>query len=73
MGQIAMSDPSSSNPHLQTAILRFWAQGMDITQTFSQAEINSVPGLAAAIETVRVLPSLAGWDEEDASMRKKDL
>lgn len=49
----------------ELAVLRFWAQGIDIARTFTQAEVASVDGLAAAINAVASLPAALGWDEEE--------
>ena len=51
----------------EIAILRFWAQAMDIARTFRDDEIRSVPGLAAAIEAARPLPDAIGWGGEEDS------
>ena len=57
---------------LELAVLRFWAEGVEITHKFSQSEINSVPGLAAAIEAVSTLPSLIGWGDEEPLRREEE-
>jgi hypothetical protein len=55
---------------LELAVLRFWAAGVDITQKFGQSEINSVPGLATAIEAVKALPLVIGWGDEEPLRRE---
>jgi hypothetical protein len=55
---------NTSNTDLRLAVLRFWAEGAEIAQRFDQAEIMSVPELAAAIEAVKLLPAAIGWEDE---------
>jgi hypothetical protein len=60
--------PHDSDPRevdFELAILRFWAEGIGITQRFSRQQIMAVPGLAAAIEAVKALPAAIGWDDEE--------
>jgi hypothetical protein len=59
------SELKSLSPSLEMAILRFWAQGLSISQQFSEAEIKSVPGLAAAIDAIGTLPAAIGRDDDD--------
>jgi hypothetical protein len=62
---IIASDSKSLSPELEFAILRLWAQGLSLSQQFGEAEIRSIPGLAAAIDAIRALPSAIGRDEDD--------
>lgn len=65
MGDFMPNGSTSPNPDLQLAILRFWAQAIDITRTFSQAEIKMVPELVAAISAVKLLPAAIGWEDDE--------
>jgi precorrin-3B methylase len=58
-----MGVTSDTEISIELAILRFWAAAMHIEQSFSQAEIEVLPGLAAAIAAARQLPGVIGWDD----------
>jgi hypothetical protein len=45
-------------------ILQFWAQGIDILQTFSEDQLRAVPSLKKAIEIASRLPHEIGWGDE---------
>ena len=50
---------------LALAVMRLWGAAMQIEQSFSQADIWSVPHLLCAIETARRLPAGVGWAEPE--------
>lgn len=56
-------DNNPVSPELQLAVLRLWAAALQMEQGFSRHEIESVPGLAQAIQAVQSLPSAIGWDD----------
>lgn len=59
------NNPNFRDPNLELSVLRFWAEGVGILEKFTWAEIASIPGLAAAIEAVKILPAMIGWDDDE--------
>jgi len=57
--------PIKISPEKEIIILQFWAQAVDIIRGFSPEEIESVRGLAQALDAARKLPDAIGWGEEE--------